>query len=159
MTHNEYTIERGTRWFECEFCDKTFKGTELSVIRKHAAKHLNEQHGKQLSRTHERVTTEQYGGDRIHENIYQVRRIPIYVTSFDILSPISETGYIAPSSSDSVCDTCGTRVTHDSPLEKVETEPDNRFTDEWECSACVKERDVNNQIQSNTQLTDYTTRR
>lgn len=149
-------VDRGERWFDCAYCNKTFKHNDLNTIRERAVRHLNEKHGDQLSRHLDLVEREERGGHQVHENTYQVERVGIYLTKFDILSPIRLDGYVSPSDADSVCDSCGVRITIDSELEKVEKEPDSHFNDDWECSTCIHEQDIQNKVESNKQITEFT---
>lgn len=156
QTQKRDTKKRGERWFDCSYCDTTFAEEDLSKIRQRGARHLNEEHGDQLSRKYERVETQKRGGDHIHDNIYQIKQIDIYLTKFDLLAPIRKDGHLFPSQVDSVCDECGARVTHDNDLEKVEKEPDTMLNEDWVCSACVEEAEIKQNIEENAQLTEFT---
>lgn len=163
---SEYTGRRSLRehirttaayWFECGYCDKTWRKQDLNALRRTAARHLNEEHGDTLQRTHDRVTTEEHGGHHVHDNDYVVTRIPIYVTPFDILQPMGQPWeYIGPSDHDSVCQDCGRRIPRTLPdAARVEKHPDDVLDDTWRCRVCVDDEQIAERREQNTQLDEW----
>lgn len=150
---------RGELWFECRYCDTSWHKDTYNDIRHAAANHLNEDHSDDLRRRYDRVETETRDGYHIQGNKYAMTRITIYVTPFDILQPAVGRPFdlVTPSESNSVCKRCGQRVPWaDSDVERVEDDPDSILSDDWTCSTCVAEQDVDAKQETNKQLSDFT---
>lgn len=140
----EYKFDCGSRG-----CSQTWSGSDRVAIAKRVARHFNEEHGDDFNRRP--FKTIQRGGDHIHENIYQVERIDLYVTSFDVMDRMGqEDGLCVLSENEDVCIECHEVI---DDKRKATDLSDRDFGDpEWICEACKLEREVQRKKKQNEQL-------
>jgi hypothetical protein len=150
--------EKGCRdgfQFACGYgCGESFQGTNLTKIARRAARHYNEKHGNELRHRYDVVETVERGGDHIQDNIYQVERIDIYLTVFDVVERIGGIdGWLADPDSDRVCSACYCHIPDTN--EQIEDKPDVSHDDSWTCTECIKEQEVTQRNTENKQLTEW----
>lgn len=141
--------------FECAFgCGTNWTGDEFAPIAKRAARHYNREHGSDLRSQHEVVETVERGGHHIHDNIYQVERVSIYLTPFDMAERIGAIdGWLAGIDSDRVCPVCNCIIP--SRDDRIADDPDDSFDDSWTCRECVSKAQIERKQNENQQITKW----
>ena len=134
----------GSRWISTDFAD----------IARRAARHFNAEHGDDLQRRHDPIETIERGGHHIHGNMYEVERVTVYLTPFDMAENVGqEGGWLAPSESDRVCSSCHC-IIPDSD-ERIPDAPDAAFDNTWTCSQCNHEAEIERRETENEQITEW----
>jgi len=141
--------------FSCAFgCGTKWTGDEFGPIAKRAARHYNRKHGSDLRSRHEVVETIEHGGHHIHDNIYQIERVDIYLTPFDMAERVgSIDGWLAGIESDRVCSLCNCIIPEREA--RIEDNPDNPLNESWTCRECDREAQIQRHQTENQQLTDW----
>ncbi|MFC4553597.1 MULTISPECIES: hypothetical protein [Halorussus] len=145
---------RGDYRFDCadHECGKSWSGVDLARIAQLVAWHWNREHNTDLKHGYEQIDTVERGGHHVHGNEYTVERIPIYLTSFDVMECIGyEDGYAVPSDNERVCDECY----HLIPNEEDRVDEENGYLDEWQCAACLAEAEIEHRADENEQLSEW----
>lgn len=145
---------RGDYSFQCAThdCRKSWTGDDLAAISKRVARHWNEEHGSGLHSAMKAFDTIERGGHHVHGHEYCIERVPLYLTSFDVIERIGyEDGYAVPSDSERVCDECY----HLIPDRADRVDVEEGYLDEWQCAACLAEEETEQRADENEQLTEY----
>ena len=141
--------------FGCAFgCGTNWTGDEFASIAKRAARHYNKEHGSDLRHQHEVVETIERGGHHIHGNVYQVERVDIYLTPFDMAERVgSIDGWLAGIESDRVCPECDCIIPNRD--DRIEDDPDAPFNELWTCRECINQNQIRRKEKENKQLSEW----
>lgn len=139
--------------FGCPLCDHGFSGDELSEIAERVAWHWNKKHNDQLSHRYEQIDTVEQGGHNVHENDWQVTRIPIYLTSFDVIGRLGvEDGKAVQPDGEAICKNCLVYLPDEE--NRVDTDPDAYYP-EYHCQDCAEQEVIEEKQNENQSLTDF----
>lgn len=140
--------------FDCGMdCGKTWSGDDLARIAKNVAWHWNKEHNDELKHAHRQFDEVERGGHHLHGNEYSVERIPIYITSFDVMQRIGkEDGHAVPAESEDVCKDCNEVIRDTSDAVLLE---ESVLGDEYRCSDCDEEREIERKASENEQITEW----
>lgn len=150
---NNSPTDRGRYRFECALdCGKKWSGDDLARIAKNVAWHWNEKHNDELRHGSKKQIDEiERGGHHLHGNEYSVERIPIYLTSFDVMEQIGlEDGYAVLDDSADVCVDCMEVISNTDHA--VEADEGYSWETLWVCSDCQQERDLEQRRETNESL-------
>lgn len=141
--------------FSCAFgCGESFWGTDFADIARRAARHYNREHGDDLRHRYDVVETIERGGHNVYDNVYQVERVDIYLTPFDMAERVGAVdGWLADPDSDTVCSECNCYIPDES--DRIEDEPDKIYEVSWTCSECVEEQEIERRSSENQQITEW----
>ncbi|MDB2226179.1 hypothetical protein PM023_16150 [Halorubrum ezzemoulense] len=141
--------------FECVFeCGESFWGVDFASIARRAARHYNREHTSDIKHSHEVVDTVERGGHHVRDNVYQVERVSIYVTPFDMAERVGAVdGWLVPVDSENVCSECYCHIPDDD--DRIEDNPDDIFDESWICAECVAAAEVEKREQENQQLSGW----
>lgn len=139
-------------------CDTSFKAESVVALARKVTRHWNENHGDALRHNYDVFHTEERGGDRIHENVYQIRRHAYYVTVYDVLAtgrsrPISEE--FAAADDPKTCRDCWRFVPRESDRVEADDVSGVNITLRYRCVTCHKERETTARSEQNFQITDF----
>jgi hypothetical protein len=89
QTPQQTTDKKGQIECACsqDGCTREFRGGSVGELAKKIASHWNTEHSSALRHNYEVLETEEYGGDHIKDDIYQVKKRKIRVTSYDVIAP------------------------------------------------------------------------
>jgi hypothetical protein len=136
-------------------CHGYYTGDDLAAIAKSAADHWNKKHGDDLKRRYDALDEVVTGGHHIQGNAYEVRKYKVYITAFDVMKNIGEIdGRLVRGDNTKTCRECLCRIPD--PEERIEEEPDSVFNDEWTCSECLDEQEIERRAEQNRDLTEFT---
>lgn len=133
--------------FTCPHCNQSWSGDDIGQICKNVAWHWNKEHNSKLRNHYEKIDEQIIGGHNVHENEYIVEKVPIYLTSFDIIKRLGqEDGFAVLKDRNEYCSNCMKHVSFD--------------TDEYDeadvlCSSCKKEREIKQIKDENHQLDSF----
>lgn len=147
---------RGDYAFECTArdCGTSFDGDDLAMIARRAARHWNKEHGSDLRHNYEPIDVVEFGGHHLHGHAYEVKKYTVYVTAFDMMQRLGQIdGFLAPSDRDTVCTDCWRQIPNDA--DRIEDAPDDIFSDDWTCRACLAEAEIDRKASENQQITDW----
>lgn len=138
-------------------CKKVFRTDSVPDLAKRISRHWNSEHGQELKHNYDAFDSEYRGGDRIKDNIYQVRKHSYYVTAYDVLSvgrqqPISEE--FATPNDNRCCVSCW-KYTGTSAVDATEVE-EGVWGCEYKCADCKTEEEVEEALENNQTLTEFT---
>jgi len=153
---SELQTVNGEYRFDCGMrdCSQSWAGEDLASISKRVAWHYNVEHGSSLRNNYERIDTVERGGDRVHENIFQIERIPIYVTAFDVMERIGkEDGMAVISDSLDVCTNCMSVL--DDTSTAVDTSESEFGDPKWRCQSCDRKLTIKAKQAENQQLDEF----
>lgn len=119
-------------------CSEHWKADTIAALAKRVARHFNREHSRELRHNYQVFDRDEYGGDHIHGNVYQVRRIERRVTAYDIIAggrnqPLDE-AFATPE--DPRCCTDCWRYTGTSEVDAVELDSADVWGCEWRCEFC-----------------------
>lgn len=140
--------------FDCPLCSTTWNGDDLGRIAKRVAWHWNKEHNGELSHSHRQIDTVERGGHNVHKNEWTVQRIPIYVTSFDVMERLGrEDGMAVPPENGNICDECYRflRQHH----EHVVIEESVLGNDTWRCRECHERLEIGRKQEENQQIVQF----
>lgn len=145
--------------FTCGYgCETNLSGDDLVKLARRAARHYNEKHGDDLDRRYQRFDRKEVGGHHVHGNTYQVERRDLYLTVYDMFDRVGAVdGWLAGVESDRVCPECNCIIPATEKEHRLEDEPDNPLNDEWTCSVCIEEQEIDRKAKENQQITEWTT--
>lgn len=136
-------------------CIQSWHGDDLAAIAKSVAYHWNKKHNSDLKHGHEQIDTLEVGGHHIQGNEYAIKRIPIYLTSFDVMDRIGQIdGYAVRSDPERVCSECLRKIPN--AEDRIEDDPDDAFNDDWNCRDCIEESEIEQKANENQQITEWT---
>lgn len=151
--------------FDCgaRDCGRSWSHHSLATIAQRVARHWNEDHGDDLEHGYEQIDTIERGGHHLHGNEYSVIRIPVYLTSFDVMERIGqEDGYAVPSDDEGMCPECLRVIDEDDRVELTDEwgGPKTGYEflgtrDDWWCSACVRAAEIERKASENESLAAY----
>lgn len=152
-TRTDFTVQQRPFGLGCPLCDETWTGTNLRKLAKRVAWHWNKNHNDELGHSKTQLDTVERGGHQTVGNNWSVERIPIYLTAFDVLEERlgQEDGWATVSNEESVCQGC-LRETPEADRVITETES---YKDEWRCSTCIEEEELERKRTHNRSLTDF----
>jgi len=91
----------------CPQCNKSWNGDSLKKISKRVAKHWNKKHSDEIKHSYEKIDSIVIDGHHVHDNEYVVEKIPIYITSFDVMDRLGlEDGFAVFDENKDYCDNC-----------------------------------------------------
>lgn len=149
---------RGEFRFQCGMrdCGKKFTGDDLARIARRGAKHYNKEHHSDLKHSYEKIDEVVFGGHHIQGHSYEVRKYPIYLTSFDIMDRLGAVdGRLVPADRETTCTECYHYIPDKD--DRIEDDPDDPFNDEWICRACADEQEIDRKKSNNQQITEWCT--
>jgi len=147
-------LNRKTYRFDCPLCSTTWSGNDLKKLASKIAWHWNVDHNNELRRSYKQIDTVERGGHNVHKNEWTVERIPIYVTSFDVMKRIGEEdGMAIPPDDENICDTCYERITDSEEHEVIEESAIGNDT--VRCQNCTEKKEVKRKKENNEQITEF----
>lgn len=131
--------------FSCPNCNKNWSGNELNTLSKKIAWHWNKEHHKMLRNNYKQIDEEIIGGHHVHKNEYVVEKVPIYLTSFDIIDRLGqEDGYAILTDEKEYCNKCMKILDRN-----IEDDED------YVCLSCQQNIHVENIQSENYQLNEF----
>jgi hypothetical protein len=139
-------------------CTTSFEAESVVALARKVTRHWNENHGDVLQHNYDVFHSEERGGDRIHENVYQIRRHEYYVTVYDVLAtgrsrPISEEFAVADDPK--TCRDCWRFVPAASDRVGADHVSGVNVTLRYRCVTCHEERETSEKSEQNFQITDF----
>jgi hypothetical protein len=135
-------------------CHGYYTGDDLADIAKRGADHWNKEHGDDLKRRYDAIDEVVTGGHHIQGNAYEVRKYKVYITAFDVMDRIGQIdGRLVRADNTKTCPECLCEIPDRD--ERIEEEPDSAFNDEWTCSECLDEQEIERRAEQNRDLTEF----
>lgn len=141
--------------FECGLdCGRTFKGDDLPKIARSVAWHWNKEHNDELGYSKKQIDTVERGGHHVHGNEYTVERIPIYLTSFDVMERLGlEDGHAVLPDDEDFCMECHQHIPDRKSAEVVEENV--LSSDDLLCEECRDDYHREQKQENNRQLGEF----
>jgi hypothetical protein len=138
---------------DCPLCDRTWTGMNLPKLAKHIASHWNTEHSGDIHGKTQ-IDTVERGGHQTVGNHWQVERIPIYLTAFDVLEERlgQEDGWATVGDEETVCQEC-LRETPEAD-DRIVTDSSG-YHDEWRCRECFERAELTRKRETNRSLDEY----
>lgn len=93
--------------FTCSLCSQIWTGDNLNKISKRVAHHWNENHHSDLNYTYKQFDEMIVGGHHVHENEHVIEKIPLHITSFDVMERLGqEDGFAVLDENTNCCEEC-----------------------------------------------------
>jgi|AntDeeMetagen134_2_1112570.scaffolds.fasta_scaffold06208_1 predicted small metal-binding protein len=139
--------------FGCPQCNHSFSGDDLAQIAENVAWHWNKEHNSDLRHRYEKIDTVEMGGHNVHENDWNITRIPIYLTSFDVIGRLgAEDGRAVQPDGEAICKDCLEYLPDED--DRVEKAP-NAYYPEFLCQDCADQEEVEEKQDENRSLGEF----